>query len=76
MSRVTARIKSLYRSLPGSEKKVADFILENTEGVPFLSVYDVAAAVPEIFQAITPNDDDSEIVKKIFKGNVQSLEGL
>lgn len=108
MSRVTARIKSLYRSLPGSERKVADFILKNTEGVPFLSVYDVAgavkvsvasvsrfvrgvgypsfkdfkvelakdvpAAVPEIFQAITPNDDDFEIVKKIFKGNVQSLE--
>lgn len=108
MSRVAARIKSLYRSLPGSEKKVADFILKNTEEVPFLSVYDVAGAVkvsvasvsrfvrgvgypsfkdfkvelakdasatvPEIFQAITPDDDDGDIVKKIFKGNVQSIE--
>ena len=29
MSQVTAKIKSLYESLPKSEKKVADFILKN-----------------------------------------------
>jgi DNA-binding MurR/RpiR family transcriptional regulator len=108
MSRVTAKIKSLYKSLPKSEKKVADFILKNAGDVPFYSVYDVAGRVevsvasvsrfvrgvgytsfqdfkvelargmppevPEIFNAITADDSDGEVVRKVFMANRQSIE--
>ncbi len=108
MSGITIKIQSLYPDLPRSEKRVADYILNNPHRVPFLSVYDVAHAAdvsvasvirfvkgagyrsfkyfkvelakdtssyaPEIFQAITPDDDEEEIVRKVFRGNIQSLE--
>ena len=45
MSSIKAKIRSLYPDLPKAETKVADFIANNPDKVPFLSVHECADAV-------------------------------
>jgi len=108
MSGVKVKIKSIYQNLSEAEKKVADYIFENAEAVPFQTIYEVAgrvkvsvasvsrftrmlgyarfndfkieiakdssSSVRDIFKAITPDDSDEEIVRKVFRSNIQSIE--
>ncbi len=108
MAGVTVKIRSLYPSLPNTERRVADYVLQNTGDVPFKTVYDVARAagasvasvsrfvrtigygsfkdfkvelaqdvtpaLEEMFGEISPDDDEEEIVKKVFMGNIRSIE--
>jgi len=48
------RIRSEYSSLPPSEKKVADYVLENPENIIYLSVSELADKV---------NVSDSTIIR-------------
>ena len=102
-------IRSLYKSLSQTQKRLADYILNSVDEVPFLSSHDLARAagvsVPTIsrfvravghdsfkdfrtrlgkdsrssfegiYQAITPGDSDRDIIQKVFRGNIKSLEG-
>ena len=108
MAGVTVKIRSLYPALPNTERRVADYVLQNAEEVPFKTVYDVAQAagasvasvsrfvrtigygsfkdfkvelaqdtpqgLADIFGEISPDDNEEEIVKKVFVGNIQSIE--
>lgn len=42
MANVLIKIKSLYESLPDTQRRLADYIVRHPEEVPFLSVYEVA----------------------------------
>ncbi len=108
MAGVTVKIRSLYPSLPNTERRVADYVLQNIKAVPFKTVYDLAEsagtsvasvsrfvrtvgynsfkdfkvelaqdtppALAEIYGEISPGDSEEDIVKKIFRGNIQSIE--
>ncbi|MFP4381011.1 MAG: MurR/RpiR family transcriptional regulator [Candidatus Sumerlaeia bacterium] len=108
MSGDLIRIKSLRNSMSPTNKRLADYIVNNTEDVPFLSVHELAnrakvsvATVSRfanflgydnykkfrtqfgkdslytfdgMFEAITPQDSDDEIIDKVVKGNIKSLE--
>jgi len=108
ISGITTRIKSLSPDFTKAETKVAQYIMQHSEEVPFLSVYEVSSAVdvsvasvsrfvrrigfsnfkdfkvelakdsgtqvPDIYRAITPGDNNEEIVKKVFRGYVHSIE--
>ena len=105
---VLAKIKSLRDSFSPVQKQLADYILRNSEDIPFLSVHELAklagvsvasisrfareigcdsykefktqlgkdslSVVENIYQAITPEDNESDIIDKVFAGNIKSLE--
>ena len=108
MPGVLARIRSAQAGLPEAERRVADYVLANTERAPSVSVHELArqagvsvasvsrfvrrtgfptfrefkidlaretaATVSQLFRAITPRDTDREIIRKVFLGNMRSLE--
>ncbi len=108
MPGVLVKIRSMYTSLPNSEKKIADYILANAESAPYSSVHEQARGaavsvasvsrfvrrlgftdfkefrlelaretvgiVENLFQAISLGDSDGELARKIFLGNIKSLE--
>ena len=108
MSGVLVKIRSLYASLPSAERKVAQYILQNSERAPHRSVHEFAkaggvsvasvsrfvrkldfanfkdfkldlarettSAVQSLFQAIVPDDSDEKIVRKVFLGDIKSLD--
>jgi len=59
MTGVKTKIKLISRNLTRAEKKVAEYILENAEDVPFLSVHAVADAVEVSVASV------SRLVRKI-----------
>ena len=101
-------IRSLYESLSRTQRQLADYILDNGDEIPFLSVHDLAdaagvsvatisrfarsigyesfkefkrtlgkdslASFNGIYQAITPDDSDEDLIDKVFRGNMASLE--
>ena len=108
MSGIIIKLKSIYKSLSDSEKKVATYILQNEDKVPFQSIYKIAdsanvsvpsvirvikkigyksfkvfkielakdfsSSVVDIYSSIVPEDNDEELIKKVFLGNIKSLE--
>ena len=108
MPGVLVRIRSLYGSLPKAERKVADYVQQNAERAPHLSVHEFAraggvsvasvsrfvrkvgfsdfkefklelarettGAFQNLFKEITTEDSDEEITRKVFLGDIKSLE--
>jgi len=108
MSSTLILIRSLYDSLSQTQRQLADYILDNGEEVPFLTVHELAhnadvsmatisrfakelnfdgykefktqlgkdslPSVTGFFQAITSSDSDEDIIDKVFRGNITSLE--
>jgi len=109
MTGVLIALKSIHDSLPEAEKAVADYVLGNSNRVPFQSVSELAEAsrvsvasvsrlskklgfasfknfkiavaqdstennIGTIYQKITANDREEEIIEKVFRGNIKSLE--
>ncbi|NIA17367.1 MAG: SIS domain-containing protein [Planctomycetes bacterium] len=109
MAAVSLKIKSLYKSLPESEKQVADYIVANADKAGIQSISDIAKSanvsiasvsrlskklgyrtikqlkvdvvegllpgnVESIFEDINGSDSDNSIIKKIFLGNIKSLD--
>lgn len=108
MANVLITIRSLHDRLSQTHKQLADYILTNSEDVPFLSVHELARSAgvsvasisrfartvgyhsfkdfkvqlgkdslptfTSMYQAITPEDSDEQIIEKVFRGNITSLE--
>jgi len=108
MANALIKIKSLYDSLSRAHRRLADYILQNGDEVPFLSVHELAqvagvsaasisrfartigyqsfkdfktqlgkdslSSFNGIYEAITPKDNDEEVIEKVFLGNIRSLE--
>ena len=109
MAGVLLKITSLYKSLPESEKQVANYIADNADRVGIQSISDIAkssnvsvasvsrlskklgyktikqlkvdlvegllpGSVESIFEEISGSDNDDDTIKKVFLGNIKSLE--
>ncbi len=109
MAGVLLKINSLYKSLPESERQVADYIVGNADKVGVQSISDIARSanvsvasvsrlskklgyetikqlkvdivegllldsVESIFEEISSRDNDNDIIKKVFLGNIKSLD--
>ncbi len=108
MSSELLRIKSLKNSMSPTYQQLAQYILDNADDVPFLSVHELARradvsvatvsrfsnslgyesfkrfktqlgkdslfSFADIFEGIKSGDKDGDIVEKVFKGNIRSIE--
>ena len=105
---ITLTIKALYETYSGSERQLADYVLEHRDRIPLKSVYDLAddtgvstATVSrfvkklgfpafkdfkvalarssggrgsEFYEILEEKDSPDEMVRKVFLGNIKSLE--
>ena len=108
MADIMVTLRSLLDGLPASERRVADYIFDHPEEVPFLSIHKLAEAgktsvasvtrlarrtgsgsfkemkiqlarridsdVTAVFEGIRSDDSDEACIRKVFGGNMQSLE--
>jgi DNA-binding MurR/RpiR family transcriptional regulator len=109
MAHVLLTVRSLYGRLSKTHQQLADYLLKNSEEIPFQSVHQLArtagvsvASVSRfarivgyrsfkdfkiqlgkdslatlttaVYQGIAPEDSDEQIVEKVFRGNITSLE--
>ncbi len=108
MSSELLRIKSLKNSMSPTFQQLAQYILDHSDDVPFLSVHELARraevsvatvsrfsdslgyesfklfktqlgkdslfSFADIFEGIKSGDKDGEIIEKVFKGNIRSME--
>ncbi|MHB1483685.1 MAG: MurR/RpiR family transcriptional regulator [Saccharofermentanales bacterium] len=68
MSGVIAKIKSIYNSLTDVDLKLADFIIDNKEKVPYQTVYQIAALTEVSVPSV------SRFVRKLGYGNFKDFK--
>ena len=75
-------IRSLYESLSRTQRRLADYILENGDEIPFLSSHDMARAagvsVPTIsrFARAIGHDSFKDFRTRLGKDSRSSFEGI
>ncbi len=76
------RIKSLIESLPSTQRKLAEFIVDNQENVPFMSVHELAAgadvsvATVSRFAQFLGYESFKEFKKQVGRETQFSFEGI